>query len=185
MEIISTDNDRGCNFYLLQGNLLWGLLLHQVCYSSGSIDVKGSAALDNIRPVASTDDPHQFQHKEGKIHIYDNDFEKKNKTRLYSINKSLQYHTSVNCWQKSRDVANLDICTGVLFSFLCCCFSSSKVMKPWHIPFLSFSIIKKKGTVQHESMSSVRSYPSPGGCRMTDAKTRAGYPPRQKGFIVQ
>lgn len=71
--------------------------MHQVCYSSGSIDVKGSAALDNIRPVASTDDPHQFQHKEGKIHIYDNDFEKKNKTRLYSINKSLQYHTSVNC----------------------------------------------------------------------------------------
>lgn len=97
--------------YLLWG-LLWGIKFD---YSSASIDVKESAAFDNIRPVASTDEPPNFNAKKENRYVY-MIMGLKRKIKLGFIQLIKASTITLLLIQKSRDVANLDICTEVLLS---------------------------------------------------------------------
>lgn len=89
MEIINTNDYRGTEFLVVSGQYIFSEAYSHLKFgdSSAAINVKGTAASDKIRPVDTTDQPHQSSMQRRKK--CNNGKEKGNKVKLYTFTKSL------------------------------------------------------------------------------------------------
>lgn len=117
LEIINTDNYRCTEFLVASGQYISDAYsCFKFGFSSAPIDGKRSATSEKKLDLLLMNLTNS-QCKEGKK--YNNGKEKENQTSFIPLMKFSSI--ILLSLQKLRDIANLDILFGVLFSFRCCC----------------------------------------------------------------